>query len=95
MAELENACCAPAAQATCCEPEDKADCCGDRHSSGCGCSAGASTVPGATATVEQVRETVREKYAAAAQAASAGSSRRMLQPGRYHGRVRFGVVCRD
>ena len=25
MAELENACCAPAAQATCCEPEDKAD----------------------------------------------------------------------
>jgi len=74
MAELENACCAPAAQATCCGPEDKAECCGDRHGSGCGCSAGASTVPGATATVEQVRETVREKYAAAAQAASAGGA---------------------
>jgi hypothetical protein len=28
MAELENACCSPEAQATCCEPADKADCCG-------------------------------------------------------------------
>jgi arsenite methyltransferase len=72
MADLENACCTPAAQATCCEPAAKADCCGDSHGSGCGCSAGASTDPGATATAEQVRETVREKYAAAAQAASAG-----------------------
>ena len=53
MAELENACCAPAAQATCCEPEDKTECCGDRHSSGCGCSAGAATRPGATATVSR------------------------------------------
>ena len=80
MAELENACCAPAAQATCCEPEDKTECCGDRHGSGCGCSAGASTVPGATATVEQVRETVREKYAAAAQAASAGAAAGCCSP---------------
>ena len=80
MAQLENACCAPAAQANCCEPEDKTECCGDRHGSGCGCSAGASTVPGATATAEQARETVREKYAAAAQAASAGAAAGCCSP---------------
>jgi arsenite methyltransferase len=75
MAELENACCAPAAKATCCGPEDKAECCGDSHGSGCGCSAGPSTVPGATATAEQVRETVRAKYASAATAAASGATR--------------------
>ena len=56
MAELST-CCAPEAQATCCEPEDKAGCCG--HGDGCGCSAGGA----------DVRETVRERYAAAARAA--------------------------
>ena len=56
MAELST-CCAPEAQATCCEPEDKADCCG--HGDGCGCSAGQP----------DIRETVRERYAAAARAA--------------------------
>jgi arsenite methyltransferase len=72
MAELENACCASAAQATCCGPEDKPECCGSSHGSDCGCPAGASTIPAATATAEHVREIVREKYAAAAQAAAAG-----------------------
>ncbi len=37
MAELENACCTPAAQATCCEPSDKATCCGEDHIDGCAC----------------------------------------------------------
>jgi arsenite methyltransferase len=69
MAELDSDCCTPAAQATCCEPEEKLSCCGGSHSAGCGCAAGATT---ATATTEQVRETVREKYAAAAMAAAAG-----------------------
>ena len=59
MAELST-CCAPEAQATCCEAADKADCCG--HGDGCGCSAGR----------HDVRETVRERYAAAARAAGDG-----------------------
>lgn len=63
MAELNTTCCTSEAQATCCEPEDKADCCG--HGDGCGCSAG-----GSPSEQEQVRETVRERYAAAAKAAT-------------------------
>ncbi len=70
MAELETACCPPAAQATCCEPEDKATCCGDTHTAGCGCAA--ATTAG-SATVQEVRETVRKKYAAAATATAAGA----------------------
>jgi len=50
---------APEPQATCCEPSEKADCCG--HGSGCGCDGGA-TVTDET----DVREQVRERYAAAA-----------------------------
>src|SRR4051794_301225 len=58
MAEV-NDCCTPSAQATCCEPSDKAACCGTSAAGGsCGCSAGASS---------DIRETVRERYAAAAQ----------------------------
>ena len=55
MAELETegSCCSPRAQETCCEPEDKGECCGE---SGCGCAAGEA----------DVREVVRERYAAAA-----------------------------
>jgi arsenite methyltransferase len=68
MAELENQCCTPAAQADCCEPADKASCCGESHGNRCGCATGA-----APATALAVRETVREKYAAAAIAAAAGS----------------------
>ncbi|MFL5863955.1 MAG: arsenite methyltransferase [Solirubrobacteraceae bacterium] len=73
MAELTETCCSRDAQATCCDPMDKASCCGERHGAGCGCSAGAtqSTDP---ATVERVRERVREKYAAAAAAADPGSA---------------------
>jgi arsenite methyltransferase len=68
MAELEtSSCCAPEAQLDCCEPSDKAECCGE--GAGCGCRAGADpTRP----DVEDVRETVRASYAAAAIAASGG-----------------------
>jgi arsenite methyltransferase len=60
MAELSTTnttadrCCAAEEQAICCEPGAKADCCG--HEEGCGCDAG----------TPDVRETVRERYAAAA-----------------------------
>ena len=74
MAELDTSCCSPAAQATCCDPSDKAACCGEGHGDSCGCSASAGETISATATAEQVRETVREKYAAAAVAAAAGAS---------------------
>jgi SAM-dependent methyltransferase len=52
----------------CCEPEAKADCCGEQHGDSCGCAASA----GSPAELEQVRETVRARYAAAAQTAAAG-----------------------
>ena len=52
-------CCAPEQQATCCEPSAKADCCG--HDEGCGCDAGA-----AATQASDVREQVRDRYAAAA-----------------------------
>jgi arsenite methyltransferase len=54
-----DSCCAPEQQATCCEPSAKADCCG--HDEGCGCAAGTTTTP-----ERDVREQVRERYAAAA-----------------------------
>ena len=57
MAELEQSCCSPQTQATCCEPFDKAACCGPAHEDGCGCAA--STSEGV-----DIREVVREKYAA-------------------------------
>jgi arsenite methyltransferase len=68
MAELTTAaetssCCAPAARETCCEPSEKASCCGTSAAGGsCGCSAGEAT--------KDIREIVREKYAAAARRAS-------------------------
>ncbi|HEY7830590.1 MAG TPA: arsenite methyltransferase [Solirubrobacteraceae bacterium] len=49
-----DSCCAPAQQSTCCEPSTKTDCCG--HGESCGCDAGTS----------DIRESVRERYAAAA-----------------------------
>jgi arsenite methyltransferase len=55
-------CCAPVEQATCCEPSERADCC--VHGEGCGCDTGAQTVE------PEVREQVRERYAAAARAAA-------------------------
>jgi len=74
MAELTTAgpaptssCCSAEAQVSCCEPSDKDACCGERAATGsCGCSAGqGETVPAAP---KDIRETVREKYAAAARA---------------------------
>ena len=66
MAELSteptSSCCSTEARATCCEPSDKAACCEASAAGGsCGCSAGA---------VEDIRESVRERYAAAARSVS-------------------------
>jgi len=67
MADMSTAntatdpCCPPAQQAKCCEPRAKEDCCG--HTEGCGCEA---TAPGQRST--DVREEVKERYAAAARA---------------------------
>ena len=78
MAELDTVepngagCCSPAAQESCCEPEAKSDCCGDAHDDGCGCTAEQRME--AEIGSEDVREVVRERYAAAAVAASAGTS---------------------
>jgi SAM-dependent methyltransferase len=66
MAELDTTCCTPEAQASCCEPDDKPDCCG--LGDGCDCTAG-----DAGSELEQVRKTVRARYAAAAHAAGQGS----------------------
>ena len=64
-------CCSEPVQSTCCEPADKDACCADSAAGGsCGCSAGQATaVPAA-----DLRETVRDKYAAAARAAAADVS---------------------
>ncbi len=68
MAELTSSqppstCCAPEAQAACCEPVAKDACCGDsRQDRDCGCAVG-RTIEG------DIRETVRERYAAAARQA--------------------------
>ena len=76
MAEITNECCAPVAQVSCCEPSEKASCCGESLGDGCGCAAGSAhgSSIAATATVEDVRETVRQKYAAAAVAAASGAA---------------------
>ena len=58
MAEVAG-CCSPEAQESCCEPQAKADCCGVGAESSCGCSA-------REPKAQDVRETVRERYAAAA-----------------------------
>ena len=68
MAELTtstplSSCCAPEAQDACCEPSEKESCCAANaagHS--CRCAAGQRG---------DIREAVREKYAAAARAAAA------------------------
>ena len=74
MAELKTVetetddagCCSPAPQETCCEPESKAGCC-DTHGGGCGCGEGRSRE-------DEVREVVRERYAAAAAATAGGDA---------------------
>ena len=71
MAELTtpeptSSCCSTEVQASCCEPSEKAACCeASAAGGGCGCAAGQG---------EDIRETVREKYAAAALAAKEGAS---------------------
>jgi arsenite methyltransferase len=68
MAEMKAAiCCSPQAQESCCEPEAKSACC-EPGASSCGCSAGSE------GEAEDVREVVRERYAAAAAAASEGAA---------------------
>jgi arsenite methyltransferase len=80
MAELEaveiaaSSCCSSTAQETCCEPAAKSECCGSGHEAGtCGCGAGkdASLVPD---DANELRETVRDRYAKAAVAAGDGSA---------------------
>ena len=62
-----TSCCSTAAKEVCCEPETKGDCCGPEHEAGtCGCGAGRAN------GADDVREAVRETYAAAAVAASTG-----------------------
>ncbi len=64
---LTSACCSPEAQASCCEPSEKDACCGGASTGeSCGCAAGQAPVE-----PEDIRETVREKYAAAARAVAA------------------------
>jgi arsenite methyltransferase len=61
MAEV-NTCCSSGAQETCCEPDAKDACCGESAATGsCGCAEGRGG---------DVRDTVRERYAAAARAAA-------------------------
>ena len=78
MAELTNpadadatsSCCSPREQASCCEAVEKASCCDTAAAGGsCGCSAGETLE--APIALGDLRETVREKYAAATRAASA------------------------
>ncbi len=63
MAELTpttpSTCCSTEQQADCCEPQDKDGCC-SAESTSCGCAAGETDDP------VDVRELVRERYAAAA-----------------------------
>ena len=74
MAELTNSCCTPDTQATCCEPDEKVGCCGPEKTS-CSCSsATAETIAPVAGAIEDVRETVREKYAAAAVAAASAAA---------------------
>jgi SAM-dependent methyltransferase len=72
MAELENTCCAPDAQAICCAPSEKDECCAESHTGGCGCVAGDADSGVAETAVEQVRQTVRERYAEAARTVVSG-----------------------
>ena len=83
-------CCSAEQQTDCCEPSDKNACC-TQQSSGCGCAAGESDEAGA------VRETVRERYAAAAIAAGGGEPGCACAVGvtDEHGREVFGSSLYD
>jgi SAM-dependent methyltransferase len=61
-----SSCCSTDAQATCCDPSDKDACCATSAAGGaCGCSAGQESE-----SAEDIRETVRARYAAAARTAA-------------------------
>ena len=70
MAEVAG-CCSPEAQESCCEPEAKSECCGSGTGAECGCSEGEVTE--VETAKSEVREAVRERYAAAAQYVTEGS----------------------
>jgi arsenite methyltransferase len=60
-----SSCCSAETQASCCEPSGKEGCRGEGNAAGdCGCSAGVADA----AVAADIREVVREKYAAAARA---------------------------
>jgi arsenite methyltransferase len=65
VAELEDACCTPESQAACCESAEKRSCCSEHRGEGCGCAASSQPVTD-EGDLEQVREAVRRRYAAAA-----------------------------
>lgn len=70
-----SSCCSSEAQASCCEPSEKAECCGTSatEAGGCGCAAGQE--PTKEIVAQDIRGTVREKYAQAARTvAEQGSS---------------------
>jgi hypothetical protein len=53
-----DSCCAAEAQATCCDRSAKGACCDPSHGAGCACAAGKGA--------PDIREQVRQRYAAAA-----------------------------
>jgi arsenite methyltransferase len=76
MAQLStdpsSTCCSTQAQATCCEPDDKAACCSASAAGGsCGCAAGES---------QDIRESVRQRYAGAARRAAEQSATPVMLP---------------
>jgi SAM-dependent methyltransferase len=84
MADLTNTCCSSDAQSTCCEPEAKDACCGTAAAGGsCGCAEGKT----------DIRESVRERYAAAARAAAASTSAVAVTDADEHGL--FGASLYD
>jgi len=80
MADVTTSCCSSEAQAACCEPEAKDSCCGD---GACGCAEGGA----------DIRETVRERYAAAARSAAAATTAVVVTEADEHGL--FGASLYD
>ena len=67
-----TSCCTPEVQATCCEPSQKSACCGaSAAGESCGCAAGRSSD---SVGEPEIRETVRDRYAAAARAMAEAQS---------------------
>jgi SAM-dependent methyltransferase len=84
MADVTSSCCSTEAQADCCEPDAKDGCCGaGAPAGGCGCAEGGG----------DIRETVREKYAAAARHAAATTAAVVVTEADEHGL--FGASLYD